>query len=74
MPDRIALRVPACPRCERDDHVSLQTNMRGEAVFLTWCCRACSSEWPARDGERIERRVGLADRRASSRTNRRTEN
>jgi hypothetical protein len=50
-----------------------ETTISGGAVMLTWCCRACSHEWPITRGEQelIERREGKPDRRRKTRNDRR---
>jgi hypothetical protein len=58
-----ASRLPErCPRCDARNTVRVETTIKGQAVYLAWCCNTCSYLWRISDTER-ERRVGVADRR-----------
>jgi hypothetical protein len=73
-PARLQLRVPeACVECGVKGVVRFESTIHGESVILTWCCAACSHQWPAThdDHQQSERRVGLKERRHLTRTDRR---
>lgn len=70
----LRLRVPArCKFCGAAGMVRLETTVTGGSAVLSWCCRACQSEWPITRGEAAmrERRIGAPDRRPLPHTERR---
>jgi hypothetical protein len=65
-------RVPAsCPECGQGGNIAATTSLRGNFVVLTWCCRACSHEWPIAPGDQLPERRIAADRRRARKTDRR---
>ena len=70
----VRFRVPKrCKRCGALGTVTAETTIARGSVRLTWCCRACTNEWPITRGEQqlLERRAGKPDRRPVKRTDRR---
>jgi hypothetical protein len=41
----------ACPQCHAVVMIGLETTVQGGAVYLSWCCRNCSYEWPVTNAE-----------------------
>jgi hypothetical protein len=72
--ERLRLRLPdKCHACGMNVSVRLSSTVHGSSVDLAWWCGACGYEWPVRsaDCELTERRHGKADRRKSTRADRR---
>lgn len=70
----LSLRLPErCAQCDAPGTVRLQQVIKGDAVFLSWCCSRCEAEWAIAEGEPhfVERRAGVSDRRRLTRTDRR---
>jgi hypothetical protein len=55
---------------DKDDfeQVRLESTISGETASLIWSCLQCRRDWPVTEGER---RAGPADRRRTSRSDRR---
>jgi hypothetical protein len=61
-----------CVFCGAAGGVALEARVRDGAVALSWCCQECHREWPVGHEELLaERRLGLCDRRRSTRMDRR---
>jgi hypothetical protein len=74
VPERLQLRVPErCVECGAAGAVRFESTIQADSVILTWCCAACSHQWPVApdDRQRPERRVGVKERRRLTRTDRR---
>lgn len=70
----VRFRIPShCKWCGAAGTVKPETTISGGSVFLTWCCRGCSREWPITRGETqmVERRTGEPDTRPLPRLERR---
>src|SRR5687768_9474892 len=70
----IRCRVPAaCPHCGAEGSVHPEVTIVGGSLTRTWCCKACTAEWPITSGERYieEHRSGVRDRRRTTRKERR---
>jgi hypothetical protein len=70
----LRIRLPeTCPKCGVLGRVRPENTIQGGTVTLTWCCHACTYEWPIADAERElpERRTGQTDRRRLTRDDRR---
>src|SRR4029079_5996125 len=73
-PDRVRFRVAdRCIGCGALNSVRLESTVTGNTVALAWYCHACGYQWPTRSAERatIDRRGGAADRRRTTRSDRR---
>ena len=69
--DHLRLRVPSeCKFCQTIGFVVPEVTIAAGIVSLTWCCRACSKEWPVSAAEQgiIDRRRVANDRRRLTRT------
>jgi hypothetical protein len=70
----LRIRLPEmCPQCATIGRVKPEHTIRAGSVTMTWCCHACTHEWPIADHERElpERRKAAADRRRITRADRR---
>lgn len=61
-----------CMFCGTAGHLALTARTPGGAVVICWHCGHCRRDWPVKHDERLEeQRSGLADRRRTSRADRR---
>lgn len=70
----VRFRVPTrCKQCGALGTVTAETTITRGSVRLTWCCRACGTEWAITRGEQelLDRREGKPDQRRVKRSERR---